>query len=294
MDKNQTKMAEFTALLEQHATVDGIHMALSGNVATYRASAPQKCRPEVYEPLIIFGAQGQKSCYLNGKSYTSSAGNFLAVLLPMPMAAELIEATPEKPFLAMLFKADLQRMAALALKIDRVTKPVARSTPLNPSGVFSASLHDNLLDPAIRLLTVLQNPTDAAILGDAIVDELYYRILSAEQGGSLTYLLQQRGPIQRMARAVEYIHTNLDEAVSVEKLADLVNMSSSGFHKSFKDVMHSSPLQYAKSIKLFKAQSYLLEGKNASEAGYLVGYNSPAQFSREYKRHFGVSPSAQA
>jgi AraC-like DNA-binding protein len=69
-------------------------------------------------------------------------------------------------------------------------------------------------------------------------------------------------------------------------------MSSSGFYKSFQDVMHLSPLQYAKSMKLFRAQTLIQEGKSVSEAGYLVGYNSPAQFSREYKRHFGFTPSA--
>ena len=131
-----------------------------------------------------------------------------------------------------------------------------------------------------------------SLMHERLLSMLMYYRYQLFYVGKLTYLLQQRGQIQRVARAVEYIHQNLDEAVSVEKLADLVNMSSSGFHRSFKDVMHSSPLQYAKSIKLFKAQSYLREGKNANEAGYLVGYNSPAQFSREYKRHFGFVPSA--
>lgn len=52
-----------------------------------------------------------------------------------------------------------------------------------------------------------------------------------------------------------------------------------------------SPLQYAKSMKLHKAQQLLREGKRANQAAYLAGYNSTAQFSREYKRHFGFTPS---
>jgi len=90
---------------------------------------------------------------------------------------------------------------------------------------------------------------------------------------------------------VNYINDNLGENISVEELAARANMSVSHFHKNFKDVMHMSPLQYAKSMKLFKAQSLINEGKKASQAGYLVGYNSPAQFSREYKRLFGFAPS---
>jgi AraC-like DNA-binding protein len=124
------------------------------------------------------------------------------------------------------------------------------------------------------------------------VDEIYYRLLSGKRGGELRFLLQQRGEIQRISRAVEYIHTNLHKPVSVEKLADMVHMSRTSFYENFRNVMHLSPLQYAKSVKLDKAQSLIQEGKNASEAGYMVGYNSPAQFSREYKRHFGYSPSA--
>ncbi|MDY6868355.1 MAG: AraC family transcriptional regulator, partial [Chloroflexota bacterium] len=87
-------------------------------------------------------------------------------------------------------------------------------------------------------------------------------------------------------------HQNINEPVSVEKLADLVHMSRTSFYENFREVMHVSPLQYAKSVKLLRAQTLLKAGKNVNEAGYLVGYNSPAQFSREYKRHFGFAPSA--
>jgi len=293
MDSKQAKMAKYVMLLEQHATDEGMNTTALENVITYRASAPEQCKPMVYEPLIVLGGQGQKRGHLNGRSYTYSAGNFLAVLLPMPVEVELMEATREKPFLATYIKVDLQRMATLALKVDRIANPPTKSAPVNPSGIFSAPLHDNLLDPTIRLLTTLRNPTDAAMLGDSIVDEIYYRILCDEQGGSLTYLLQQRGQIQRISKAVAYLHQNLDDNVSVDKLADLVNMSSSGFYKNFKEVMHLSPLQYAKSIKLNRAQMLIAQGKSVSEAGYSVGYHSPAQFSREYKRHYGRAPSVR-
>ncbi len=108
----------------------------------------------------------------------------------------------------------------------------------------------------------------------------------------MNYHLQRHGQIHEILRTVEYLHQNLDKNMSIDDLADFVNMSSSGFHKKFKEVMHLSPLQFAKSIKLNKAQSYIMEGKNVSEAGFMVGYNSSAQFSREYKRFFGMSPSA--
>jgi AraC-like DNA-binding protein len=85
---------------------------------------------------------------------------------------------------------------------------------------------------------------------------------------------------------------NLDQPVSVERLAEMVHMGQTTFYQNFRSVMHVSPLQYAKSVRLHKAQVLILEGKNASEASHMVGYNNPAQFSREYERHFGYSPSA--
>jgi AraC-like DNA-binding protein len=116
--------------------------------------------------------------------------------------------------------------------------------------------------------------------------------LSIEQGGILKHLLQQTGQIQQISKAVEYIHQNLDKSISIDDLASVVNMSNSGFHKKFKEVMHLSPMYYTESIKLNKTRSLILGEIDVSESGYLVGDNSPAQFSREYKRYFGYVLSA--
>lgn len=209
----------------------------------------------------------------------------------MPVECEIVEASPERPLLGVGVIIDRNRLTRLLLKMDNVDRPPPKPDTIDASGIFTAPVSNALLDAAVRLMRALGNPTESAVLGDAIIDEIYFRIISDVQGGALTHLLQQRGQIQRIARAVEYVNQNLDKPVSVDDLADMVNMSSSGFHKRFKEVMHVSPLQYAKSMKLNRAQSYILQGKSVSEAGYMVGYNSPAQFSREYKRHFGIVPS---
>lgn len=291
MENQSERMAEFVRLIEEITVKDGIYETDVDKLLLFRESQPHNRIPRIYDPGIIFGAQGKKSVYLDGKRYDYSAGNFLTLFISMPMECEIIEASPEKPLLGVGIYLDPNRMAKLLLKMDRVDQSPVKAEALNMSGIFSSPIKENLLDALIRLLKALNSPVEATILGDAIVDEIYFRILSEEQGGSLKYLLQQRGQIQQISKAVEYLHQNLDKPVSVDDLADIVNMSSSGFHKKFKDVMHFSPLQYAKSIKLNKAYGYIMEGKSVSEAGYMVGYNSAAQFSREYKRHFGVVPS---
>ncbi len=211
---------------------------------------------------------------------------------PMAVEVECVEACPEVSILAAGVRMDLGRLADVLLRIERADGAVPAPTSTDPSAVFSVPLTDSFLDPMIRLLEWLAHPTDAAILGDAIVDEIYYHLLTDRKGSELHGLVQQRGEIQRISRAVHYIHQNLDKPVWVEQLAEMVYMGRTSFYEAFRDVMHLSPLQYAKSVKLDRARTLIQEGKKANEAGYLVGYSSPAQFSREYKRHFGYAPSA--
>jgi AraC-like DNA-binding protein len=292
-DKNHAdKIRRYVELLEEHAPVEGAFFSRMKNFGAMRMSEPHSLTREFYQPILLIVGQGEKNCYVGDQQYNYSAGQSLTLFLPMSVKTEIVDATPENPFLAAVLGIDLGRLAEVLMRIERVdgvsTKPVSSS----PSGIFSAPVNDGLLDAFIRLLESTGSQRDASVLGELIVDEIYYRLLCDEQGGDLRTLLQQRGQIQRISKAVTHIHENVDKPVSVEELAGMVHMSRTTFHENFRSVMHVSPLQYAKSIKLTRAQTFIQEGKNASEAGYLVGYNSPAQFSREYKRHFGYAPSA--
>jgi AraC-like DNA-binding protein len=286
------KLEKFASLVAQHSPKEGINSTRIPDFGTLKASTTQARRPAIDPPALSIVAQGKKNCYVGGRKYVYGAGNVLIMLYPMAVQIEYIEASPDKPFLVAGIRMDLGRLADISLRIERAEGAVPTPASTDPSAVFSTPLNDNLLDPAIRLLESLAHPTDAAILGESIVNEIYYRILSGERGSELRTLLQQRGEIQRISKAVGYIHQNIDKPVSVEELAEMVYMSRTSFYETFRAVMHISPLQYAKSVKLSRAQALIKEGKKANEAGYLVGYNSPAQFSREYKRHFRFAPSA--
>lgn len=286
------KFERLVNLIEQHAQQEGANYASLDGLGTYKASVVEGRKPALDLPAIWIIGQGRKVCYAGDQRYDYTTGNVVVMFYPMAVETEVVEASPEAPLLVAGVAIDMARMADVLLRIDRIDGAAPKPVSANPSGIFSTSLNDGLLDPLIRLFESLADPRDALMLGDAIVDEIYYRLLCGERGGELRYLLQQRGEIQRISRAVEHIHANLHEPVSVEDLAEMVHMSRTAFYENFRDVMHVSPLQYAKSVKLHRAQTLIQVGKNVSEAGYMVGYNSPAQFSREYKRHFGYSPSA--
>jgi AraC-like DNA-binding protein len=279
-------------LVQQHAREEGGNWTPITGFGTVKLSSTQVKRPAIDARGLFIVTQGRKNLYVGDRVVEYRPGKALMMFHPLAVEVEYVEASPEKPFLAVGMLIELAPLADILLKIERV-EGVASSTQVpDPSGVFELPLTDQLLDPFMRLLESAQHATDAAVLGESIVDEIYYRLLSGERGSELRVLLQQRGHIQRISKAVEHIHQHVDKPVSVEQLAEMVHMSRTSFYESFRDVMHLSPLQYAKSVKLDRAQSLIREGKNATEAGYLVGYNSPAQFSREYKRHFGYSPSA--
>ena len=278
--------------LQQVGPNEGANFTALNNVVIARESEPHAGIRTVYQPFLVAVGQGQKYCFVGDQRYEYGPGSGLVVLLPMPVQTEIVGVTPENPFLAAVIGLDLDRLSDLLLKVERVENFPAEATTEDVSGIYSILLTDDLIRPILRLFEVLQSERDTAVLSESIIEEIHYRLLCHEHGAALRTLLRQRVHIQRITRAVDYIHQNLEKPVSVEELAQMVHMSRATFYEHFKAVMHMSPLQYAKSMKLFQARKYISEGKNASEAGYLVGYNSPAQFSREYKRHFGYSPSA--
>lgn len=287
---SESRQLELRNLVEKHAIVNEVAPSAVKDFYIFKVTEAQKKNTQLYDAGIIIMASGQKRCHLNGRTYEYGVGSYFGLFLPMPIEAEQVHASPEEPILFIGIKMDLNKIAEILLKLDKLETSSAKP-PTDMSGIFVEPLSDDLLDPIIRLLKLLDRPTDVAMLSSSIMDEIYYRVLTGPHVAAIRGLLEQRGQIQQVARAVDYINLNIDAPVVIEDLAEKANMSVSHFHKSFKDVMQMSPLQYAKSMKLFKAQALISEGKKASQAGYLVGYNSPAQFSREYKRQFGFAPS---
>ena len=159
-------------------------------------------------------------------------------------------------------------------------------------GIYVAAVTPMIKDVVLRLLSALQSPIESSVLGKGLVYELLFRIMCGENAAALYALAMKNTNLAKVEKALKLIHSSYNAAMNVDSLAALVNMSPSAFHRAFNDVTTSSPIQYIKKIRLNKARDLLLEQRvRVSEAAIHVGYESAAQFSREFKRYFGNSPS---
>lgn len=284
-------LEQYRDTLANFAKEDGLTESSLGNVGIFKSSMPYDKSPALYQPFICLAAQGEKYCHVGDSSFYYSPGKFFINFLPSPVFAQVTQATPESPFLTAALEIDLMRLADLIIRIEREVPAHIPESHDDISSMVVGEADDRFITLFQRLIETAFHPQDSVILGSAVVDEIYYRLLTSQHGYALRMMLNQYGQIQPISKAVNFIHDNMSRTIQVDELAQMANMSKSGFFAAFKKLMHVPPLQYIKSTKLQTAQAMLKRGMRANEACYQVGYNNVSQFSREYKRLFGFSPS---
>ncbi|MCB5160451.1 AraC family transcriptional regulator [Marinomonas algarum] len=285
------KLTRYQQLLTELAADEGFNASLISGVGCFRASQPESKTHAFYEPLICLMGQGTKRCYVGDRDFTYQSGDFFINFLPMPVSTEVVSASVDQPLLSASLEINLIKLADMVLRIERLAGQAPEISCEKSSSLMIGRAENTLVELFIKLLEISHDPLDAKILGEQVVDEIYYRLLTSEHGHALRLLLNQYGEIQPISRAVNYIHSHTHQTIHVQELAELANMSKTRFFTAFKQIMHVPPMQYIKSSKLQKAQTLLRQGMSATEASFQVGYNSFSQFSREYKRFFGFSPS---
>jgi AraC-like DNA-binding protein len=128
-----------------------------------------------------------------------------------------------------------------------------------------------------------------------LVREIYFHVLTGEQGGSMGAALTMQGQFGKISKALRRIHAAFNLGLDVEQLAGEAGMSVPAFHAHFKSVTQTSPMQYLKSTRLHQARLLMVRsGMTAAAACVEVGYESASQFNREFKRLFGSSPAEEA
>lgn len=247
--------------------------------------------PVMYQPGIIFLFSGHKIGYINEREFRYDANEYLLLTVPLPFECETW-ATPEIPLAGIRLDIDVLQLQELLMDIGEDER---FQLPMAASGINSATLSDEILCAVERLLDVMERPLDARILGKQIIREILYHVLMGPRGGALLALVSRQTHFSLISRVLKQIEMKYTENLNVEQLAAEANMSVSAFHHNFKAVTSTSPLQYLKSYRLHKARMMMIhDGMKASAAAMRVGYESASQFSREFKRYFGVTPGEDA
>ncbi|MCG1039296.1 MULTISPECIES: AraC family transcriptional regulator [Burkholderiaceae] len=277
-------------LLERLAPNEGYTQSALESVRFMRSNRPLGRTPVLYEPSIVIVCQGRKLGFLGDQIYVYDAQHYLVLSVPLPFSTET-EASESEPMLAVSLRLDLTELADLILMIDQ-SGCHQQGAPL---GILSTPLDGDLADATFRLLRALTSPLDAQVLGPTIVREIGYRVLVGQQGGALRAALAHQGRFGRVAKALRRIHADYAQPLDVSSLANEAGMSVPAFHANFRAVTLTSPIQYIKSTRLHQARLMMIrDGLTAASASARVGYESPSQFSREFKRFFGRSPVEEA
>ena len=267
-----SKAAEFAQLIAQYAPSDGAHATPLPRVFLHRASELNAPMHGVYEPAVCFIAQGAKRAMSGENLYTYGGGQYLVISVDVPVVSQLIEATPEKPFLSLRIDLDPAAIGALMLESD-----VARAErdPAGPALAVS-TIDEELLDAAVRMLRLLANPRDIPILAPLAEREIMYRLLHGEQASTMSQIAYGESKLQQVNRAIGWIKRNFRAPFSIDAVAAEARMSSSALHHHFKVVTAMSPLQYQKQLRLQEARRLILtQGADAATAGHVGRLREP-------------------
>ena len=260
--------------------------AVSG-LALYQNTTPTAPNPCTYEPSLLIVPQGKKRVDFGTQSHVFGESTFLLTSIALPIVSSVCAASVQRPYRAFFLKLDMG-MVRDVLHSEEVRVP---PPPVGTRGMVLGNVTVELLKPCLRLVQLLDTPQDAPFFGKLLHREIIYRLLQGTQGDRLRSVATLADQSYRTARAVTWLRENFKKTLNVDELASMAGMSRSTLHHHFRGLTAMSPLQFQKQLRLHTArQKMLTEEFDAATAAFEVGYESPSQFNREYKRFFGTPP----
>jgi len=280
---------EIRRLISTHA-----HRADLGlpGVRINKITEPTRPTPAIAEPILAFAMQGSKRIALADDVYDQTPGTFMTVAVDLPITGHYVHASGAEPYLG--FALELRSSSIAELLVEAASGLPGIQEPPRP-GISIDPATPEMLDAIARLLALMEHPADAPVLGPLLEREILWRVLTGPAGPAVRRIGLEDSSLTYLGRAIRHLRSNAFEPIQVEELAQLSGMSISSFHKQFRTVTAMSPIQYQKRIRLQEARLRLLGHPNDIAAvAHSVGYGSASQFSREYRREFGMAPSADA
>ncbi|OLQ74344.1 transcriptional regulator [Photobacterium proteolyticum] len=285
-----TSLCELYGLDKQIGRVD---TCLPG-VRLFRINKYHKVTPQMYQQGVVIIFQGNKVGHLNDYRFEYDTEHCLIVATPYPIACETF-ASEESPLIGIDIGFDLTVIQQLVELIEQHGAADILRAEQNGRGVAAARITPDITSCMTRLLKALHSPLDSKVLGPQILREFFYLLLQGEQGYLLAQYCKQDSALSRVSKVINHVQAHYEQKLAIDELADMAGMSVSSFHRAFKQVVTDPPLQYIKKIRLNKARTLMVQDRMpANVAAVKVGYESATQFSREFKRYFGLPPSKAA
>ena len=282
-------LTEMRDLIAAHARPD-MSTPIDGLLLSRVTTGPETPDYSLTEPLLVVMAQGGKRLLLGDDVYEYRSGQYLLVTASLPVTGHFFDASAARPALGMGLVLRPTAVADLVLQDPRWPRGVSQT-----GAMTTGDATPELLDAVLRLLRLLEHPDDAPVLAPLIEREILWRVLTGPDGHVLRQIGLADGNLSHVGRAIGWMRTHYAEPMRVEDLARSCGMSASAFHRSFRAVTAMSPLQFQKRIRLQAARSRVVSHPgDVAAVGHLVGYDSPSQFSREYRRMFGAPPGEDA
>lgn len=255
----------------------------------YRINQPYGRSAAMLIPAVCFVLQGRKSIYLGNREIIYDENQYLIGSTKMPVESELKEASAENPCVGMILHIDSSLISELLVDMDEfinwpdhtTTDRIITAVPIDPE------LEESLL----RLLNIVGTPLKVKILGKSLLREVFFHILKGERGYVLRNCVLHHASAHKIVPIIQYLEKNFTEPLDIQDIAQYAGMSPSSLHGKFKAATSLSPIQFIKRLRLHHAHNKLMEGASPGEAALESGYGNQAQFSREFKRQFGFSPS---
>ncbi|MBD3803402.1 MAG: AraC family transcriptional regulator [Thioclava sp.] len=266
--------------------VHGAQLPIEG-LTLARRTTPSGPFHGVYKPSLCVVLRGAKVSRLGSQAFRYDAGKCLIASLDVPIRAEVVEASPTAPYLAFALNLDTTLVAEMLIGARGGD---AGEGPTLPA-LAVHEMDEALIDPLARLLALAETPGDIPVLAPMLHREIVWRLLNGPQGAALRQVGLAGNRLSQIGQAIGWIRQNFTQTLSVAHLAALAGMSAATFHRHFKAATGMTPVQYQKSLRLQEARRLLLsEGRDVARIGFAIGYDSPSQFSREYRRMFGAPP----
>ncbi|MCA1218351.1 AraC family transcriptional regulator [Streptomyces sp. 8L] len=257
----------------------------------------------VADPVLAVVAQGAKRLTVGDRVHDYGAGQYLVVSVGLPVTGHYTRATRERPFLAFGLTLRPAAIASLLLEAgpaahaerDSAADGPGGRGPRTPPGIAVGDVGADLLDAVVRMIRLLGRPADVPVLAPMAEREILWRLVTGPQGAAVRQIGLADSRLSHIGRAIRALRDRFAESVRVDELARMCGMSASAFHRHFRAVTAMTPIQFQKNIRLREARLLLIGGpRDVASVGFAVGYDSPSQFSREYRRQFGIPPGQDA